>query len=77
MIVIDPGVGGHLTILSEEIPVAFVAQPVGGFTVALIVKIVGAVLQFQESGGLGAVVFNILILIFFIVIILSLSANLL
>ncbi len=52
VIVINPGVGNHhVRLLRRNTSRLCEAQPVGGFTVALIVKIVGAVLQ-PESGGL-------------------------
>ena len=64
MIIVNPGIGDHLSVFTEEIPVALIAEPVRGFAVAFIVEIVGTVLEFQEPGGLGAVVLNILLLIF-------------
>ena len=44
MIIVNPGIGDHLSVFTEEIPVALIAEPVRGFAVAFIIEIVGTVL---------------------------------
>ncbi len=44
MIIVNPGIGDHLSVFTEEIPVTLIAEPVRGFAVAFIIEIVGTVL---------------------------------